>query len=79
MKYHYRILRYGKNGYKAQRSRDWVIFGKKYRGSWHNLKDGCIDVSWVAIFKTIEGIKKRIAEEVEREMNKEIGWRVVNE
>ena len=79
MEYHYRILRYGNNGYKAQRQRDRIVFGKKYKGSWHNIMNGCIDGTWVAVFPTIERVRKRIAEEVERDTNREIGWRVVSE
>ena len=79
MKYRYRILRYGNNGYKAQRQRDWILFGKKYRGFWHHLMSGCMDVSWIAEFQTIKDVRERIAEEVKRDINREIGWRVVSE
>jgi len=79
MKWYYRILRYGNNGYKIQYRRNWIIFGKKYRGFWHNFMTGFVDATWVAEFKTIEAAKKRIDKEKKRDKNDSIGWNVVCE
>jgi len=69
---HYRILKYGNSGYRAEWSRDWVVFGKKYRGFWHDLMTGCM-------YAQLEDVREIIAKEVGRDMDRKLGWRVVSE